>query len=140
MKGTIKLFIILISLTAVLIACDRPYCKNTNPVFDKYPPESGEYKSELVKQLDSTDKSKLSFWFNKYVESQGQELLFFNIQGDGLCAVIVLQVEEWSKLEELRQKKGESFKGAEFKNLKFDIQQDSTSIKFIFRDYSRIMD
>jgi hypothetical protein len=140
MKTKISLFVILLSLIVVFISCDRPECKNTNPLFDNYSPDSREYKTELVKQLKNIDKLKLSYWFKEYVESNGQELLFFNIQGDGLCAVIVLNVEQWSKLEELRQKKGVSFRGAEFKNLKFDIQQESSNVNFIFRDFDRIID
>jgi len=140
MKSKINLFIILLSLTTMFISCDRPDCKNTNPLFDNYSPNSREYKKELIKQLKNIDKLKLSYWFKEYVESNGQELLLFNIQGDGLCAIIVLTVQQWDKLEELRQKKGVSFRGAEFKNLKFDIQQDSTNVNFILRDFDRIID
>ncbi len=140
MKSKINLFIILLSLTTMFISCDRPDCKNTNPLFDNYSPDSREYKTELIKQLKNIDKLKLSYWFKEYVESNGQELLLFNIQGDGLCAIIVLTVEQWDKLEELRQKKGASFRGAEFKNLKFDIQKDSNNVNFILRDFDRIID
>ncbi len=140
MKRQIRLFIFLTVLVAVFIACDRPECKNTNPIFDNYSPESNEYKTELAKQLDRIDNSKLTYWFNEYVETNGQEILFFNIQGDGLCAIIVLNVEQWGKLEELRQKKGETYRGAEFVRLKFDIQQDSTTVRFIYRDFVNIID
>lgn len=140
MKSKISLFNVLIGITTLIIACDRPECKNTNQVFDEFAPDSREYKTELIKQLENTDYSKLTYWFKEYVESNGEELLFFNIQGDGLCAVIVLNVEDWKKLEALREAKGVSFSGAEFINLKFDIQQDSANIMFMFRDFRRIAD
>lgn len=140
MKTQFNLFVILFSLTTVFISCDRPDCKNTNPLFDNYSPDSREYKVELLKQLKNIDKLKLSYWFKEYGESNGKEMLFFNIQGDGLCAVITLNIEQWSKLEEFRQKKGDSFRGAEFKNLEFDIRQDSKNVYFIFRDFERIID
>ena len=73
-------------------------------------------------------------------ESAGKELLYFRIQGDGLCAKIVLNVEQWNKLEELRQKKGVTFRGAEFTNLKFDIVQDSLKTEFNYKDFDRIID
>ena len=129
-----------IVLTTLFFACDRPVCKNTNPLFDEYSPESKEYKAELIKQLKILDKSKLTYWFKEYIESNGQESLLFHIQGDGLCAIIEINVEQWGKLEKLKQKKGVSFRGAEFRNLKFDIIQDSANIKFIFRDFDRIID
>lgn len=134
-------FILTILAFSILTGgCDRPECNNTNPVFDKYSPVFGEYKTELAKQLGMADNSKLTYWFNQYTESNGQEQLFFNIQGEGICAVLVLDVEEWGKLEKLRQKKGLSFKGAEFTNLKFDIKQDSSQTKFIYRDFDKIID
>ena len=140
MKIKNKIILPLFCLALLLSACDRPVCKNTNPVFDKYSPDSDEYKSELIKQLGVVDKTKLTYWFSQYVESDGKELLFFHIQGDGLCAMLVLNVDNWSKLEELRQKKGVSFRGAEFINLKFEIEQDSLNTEFKFLDFERIID
>ncbi|MBK6963176.1 MAG: hypothetical protein IPH20_04360 [Bacteroidales bacterium] len=70
MKRQIRLFIFLTVLAVAFIACDRPECKNTNQIFDNYSPESNEYKTELAKQLDRIDNSKLTYWFNEYVENQ----------------------------------------------------------------------
>lgn len=84
MKVKIKILLPLFCLALLLSACDRPVCKNINPVFDKYSPDSDEYKSELIKQLEVVDKTKLTYWFSQYVESAGKELLFFHIQGDGI--------------------------------------------------------
>lgn len=128
------MFLLLIS------ACDRPSCTNTNPIFDQYKPSSNEYKTELVRQLKTVDQTKLRYWFKEFVETGDQELLIFYIQGNELCAQLAMQVEDWRKLKELREKKGESFVGAEFKNLKYDIKIDSTTIAFIFRDFDDIID
>jgi hypothetical protein len=35
-------------LLLMVIACDRPDCTNTNPIFDQYLPESEEYKTGLT--------------------------------------------------------------------------------------------
>jgi hypothetical protein len=140
MKTKINFLLALVTLATLFIGCDRPVCKNTNPLFDKYSPDSREYKAELGKQLGIVDRSKLTYWFNAYVESNGQEQVFFNIQGDGLCAVIVLDVEDWGKLEQLRQKKGLGYRGAKFTNLKFDIRQDSVKTVFIYRDFDKLID
>jgi hypothetical protein len=140
MRTKINFLLALVTLATLFIGCDRPVCKNTNPLFDKYSPDSREYKAELVNQLGIVDKSKLTYWFNAYAESNGQEQVFFNIQGDGLCAVIVLDVEEWGKLEKLRQKKGLGYRGAKFTNLKYDIRQDSVKTEFIYRDFDKLID
>lgn len=140
MRSKINYLFSIVTLVILFSACDRHVCKNTNPIFDKFAPISKEYKAELIKQLKTVDKSKLTYWFKEYIESNGEETLLFDIQGDGLCAVIALNVEQWSKLEVLRKKKGVTFRGAEFKNLKFDIKQDTTDIKFIYKDFDRIID
>lgn len=140
MQSKITRVFAVIATLAISFACDRPVCKNANPIFDQYPPESEVYKAELARQLEIADKSTLRYWFSAYVESKGQTFLHFNIQGDGLCAIIVLNVDRWNKLGKLRQNKGVSFRGAEFTNLTFDIRQDSTGISFIFRDYGKIID
>lgn len=140
MKEKASILFYLSFLLTLFSACDRPNCTNTNPIFDKFNPDSKEYKSELIKQLETVDKSKLRYWLKEYMESNGRELLLFYIQGDGLCAQIVLNVEQWNKLEELRKKKGVSYRNAEFKELKFDIQQDSLNIRFIYRDFDKIID
>ena len=67
-------------------------------------------------------------------------MLLFDVQGDGLCAVMELEVENWSRLSELRKKKGVSFRGAEFKDLKFDIMPDPADVKFVLRGFSEIID
>lgn len=135
-----KLQFVLILAAFLFVNCDRPECTNTNPIFNKYAPESEEYKTELVKQLDRIDPSKLSYWFQKYSNNCGKEQLYFNIQGDGLCAILMLDIEEWGQLKELKEKEGVSFQGAEFINLTFDIIKDSSQTKFIYRNFDRIID
>ena len=123
-----------------LISCDRPVCKNTNPIFDKYQPVSKEYKLELIKQLSIVDKSKLTYWFKEYTGNENKEQLHFHIQSKELCAVLVLDMEQWNKLEHFRKVKGGGYRGAEFVDLQFDIEQDSLNPKFVYRNLSRIID
>ena len=123
-----------------LISCDRPTCKNANPIFDDYQPVSTKYKQELVKQLSIVDKSKLRYWLKDYTEYENEVQLHFYIQSKELCAVLVLDVEQWNKLEQLKKTKGKGRFNAEFKNLQFEIVQDSLNPKFVYRDFSRIID
>jgi len=123
-----------------LISCDRPTCKNTNPIFNNYQPVSKEYKLELMKQLSIVDKSKLRYWLKEYTEHENEVQLHFYIQSKELCAVLVLNIEQWNKLERLRETKGKGRFNAEFTNLQFEIVQDSLNPKFVYRDFSRIID
>lgn len=134
-----KIFPIL-AVMILFISCDRPECVNTNPVFDQYLPNSTEYKMELINQLEIIDKSKLTYWLQKYEEVNGQEYLYFHIQGDDLCSILVLTMDTWDRLERVQQKKGVTFRGAEFTDLKFDIKQDSTGLEFVYESYDRIID
>ena len=122
------------------ISCDRPRCNNKNLIFETFEPNSKKYKDELVAQLNSVDSSQLTYWLQKYDNQNGKETLYFNIQGDGLCAILHLSVNNWNKLEHIRERKGIGRRGAEFTNLKFQIYQDSSSTDFVYISYDRLID
>ena len=122
------------------ISCDRSNCTTENSIFKENTPKSKAYKNELAKQLKSIDKSKLTYWLQKHELLDGKESLYFYIQSDGLCAVLHLTMNHWGKLEVLRAKKGVSYRGAEFKNLTFEIRKDAISTDFIYTTFDRIID
>lgn len=123
-----------------LVSCDRPRCDNANPIFEGNEPSSKKYKAELAKQLNAIDQTKLTYWLQKYEEQEGKEYLYFNIQGDDLCAILHLSMTHWDKLEKVREKKGAGRRGAKFTNLKFKVIQDSLSTQFIYTSYDSIID
>ncbi len=57
---------ILVLLLICLTSCDRPNCKNKNPILETNAPNSKKYKDELVNQLNKVDQSKLTYWLQKY--------------------------------------------------------------------------
>ena len=140
MKTLTKSFLALCLLLTFFYSCSRPDCKNSNPIFDKYSPENKEYKDELVKQLNQLDKSSLTYWFEKYEEKEEKEYLHFSVQGENLCARIILTVNQWENLENLRKVRGESYKGAKFKNLEYTIHQDTLLTEFTYVSHKRIID
>ena len=138
----LKLSQILFPVIAVCltVACDRPDCINTNPVFDQYSPESEEYKNELINQLKLNDGEELRYWLKKYDAEHGQEYLYFYVQGGNLCAVMQMKVDNWKGMEDLREKKGVSYRGAEFKGLTYQVSRDESGTKFTYQSYQRIID
>lgn len=131
----------IIGLALLTVGCDTPTCKNTNSTFDKYAPDTKEYKDELVKQLATVDKSKLTYWMDTYQEDNNSKYINALIQGDGLCAKIVLTVNDSGKgIEDILKNKGKGYHGAQLEDLKYDIKQDSTSIEFVFQEISGIVD
>ena len=136
-----KLVCTILALSLIcFVSCDRPRCNNKNLIFETFEPNSKKYKDELVAQLNSVDSSQLAYWLQKYDNQNGKETLYFNIQGDGLCAVLHLSVNHWDKLEHIRERKGIGRRGAEFTNLKFQIYQDSSSTDFVYISYDRLID
>lgn len=137
---SILVYTLLFLLTICVVSCDRPKCNNENPIFENYSPNSKKYKDELVRQLDKIDQKELTYWLQKYEKQNGNESLYFHIQGGGLCAILHLSMNHWDKMENIRMKKGVGRRGAEFTNLKFDIVQDSLSTKFIYSTFDRLID
>ncbi|UPT70654.1 MAG: hypothetical protein M0D53_16560 [Flavobacterium sp. JAD_PAG50586_2] len=68
MKKYFTFSILALCLLSSFVSCDRPDCKNNNPIFDKYLTNENEYKAELAKQLSRTNKSELTFWMDSYKE------------------------------------------------------------------------
>jgi hypothetical protein len=141
MTKSLTSLVTIFGLLVLMTSCDRPACENTNSIFAKFAPDTKEYKDELIKQFANVDKSQLSYWMDTYQEDNDSPRILVNIQGSGLCAKILLAVKDSDKgIEGLLAKKGVGYRGAELKDLTFDIQQDSVSTEFIFKEISGIVD
>ena len=139
-KYFIKSITVLCFLTFI-VSCDKPICKNTNPIFDKFSPYKKEYIDELVKELEKIDKTKLTYWMENYQEIGKSQFIYVNIQSEGLCAKTVLKIESSKKgIEGILKNNGDGYIGAELENLKFEIKKDSTSTVFVFKEISGIVD
>ena len=135
-KSTLILFTFLIFLAS----CNRPDCENTNSIFDSNSLETNVYKEELVKEMDRIGKENLTYWLSNYVEQNGKEFITVNIQGDGLCAKGLLQVNDWTNIEGIKKTKGVSYNGAQLKGLTFDVITNEESIDFIYKNLESIVD
>lgn len=124
----------------LLTSCDRTQCDNNNPIFDNHDPNSEIYKTELAKQLNTLDTSKLRYWLQKYENNQDVESLYFYIQSDELCAVMHMSMTHWTQLEELRTKQGVGRRGAEFVNLQYDIVNNKDHTQFLYKGFDRMID
>ncbi len=125
---------------ALHISCDRPDCVNINPVFDKNKPESIAYKDELINELKSADITKITYWLKSYEEKHGREYLTFFVQGEGICALMEMEVNDWTGLEDLREKKALSYRGAQFMGLEYEVKRSEYETQFIYKAHERIID
>jgi len=135
-----KSLLILSILLIFLASCDRPDCKNTNSIFDSNGVETNMYKQELIKEMHRIGKNNLTYWVSSYTEQNGKEFITVNIQGDGLCAKGLLQVNDWNIIEGIKKTKGDSYIGAQLKGLTFDIITNGESIDFIYKNIVSIVD
>lgn len=135
------LILTIFGLLIIVTGCERPECKNSNPIFNRYTLDTKEYKDELVKQFANIDKSKLTYWVDTFIERDNAPYIQVHVQGDGLCAKFVLVVNDSKKgIEKLLKNKGRGYSGAELKDLKFSIRQNVTSTEFVFQEISGIKD
>jgi len=123
-----------------VISCKSPQCKNKNVVFDKFGPSSRDYKEELIKQLGAVDHSKINFLFHECFSTNGKNYLIFFVRSDSLCANAILLIRSWTGIENIEKTKGKGYRGAEFKNLKFDIYRDSLQTELVFKSADKIFD
>jgi hypothetical protein len=130
------IYIILLQVILLLSSCNKPECFTKNIIFKNNVPNSKIYKGELVKKLKTVEQEDLRFWLKSYDE----ETLYFNIQGNNLCAILPLTIKDWKKLESVQKSNVKGYVGAEFTNLNFDIIQDSIATKFIYKNYDYIID
>jgi hypothetical protein len=131
----------ILAISIITASCDRPACENTNPIFDKYSPGENEYKDELLNQLSQIEKSKLTYRVETYQKIHNSEYIGVHIQGDGLCAKIILLIKNSHKgIENILEHEGMGYMGAELKELKFSISQDSAKTEFVFQEVSNIVD
>jgi hypothetical protein len=136
----ISKFIFFVAIAGLMFSCDRPECKNANPIFDNYSPVTNQYKDELARQLQMPEQEDLTYWLDKYESIGDKEYILVYIQGGELCAKGLVLVNNWSKLEGIRRTKGESYHGAELRGLEIDIRRDEQTSELIFNDLDRIID
>ena len=131
-------------LVSGFFSCGSAVCENTNPVFDNYEPVSKEYQLELIKQLSIVDKSKLTYWFKEFTELENEKHLHFLIKSKDLCAILVLEVNDelldkhWPKSR--RKNKYSNHKNTQVLGLKYDIDDNTSNPKFVYKKHFTIVD
>ena len=129
----------LLLLVLLISTCNKPSCKNSNPVFENYAPGTKAYNNELATQLRDAD-TKAKFWIEGYETNQGKEYMTVEVQAQGMCAKMCLDITGNTRLEQFRKVKGMSYSGAELSGLYYHIVQNDSSYSFVFDDVDWIVD
>lgn len=137
-----SLFPVLITL--LLLSCDRPECKNTNPIFDRYDDSTKEYKAELINQLNAQPKY-LTYWIDMFTENKNRYYMRIHVQGQNLCAKMNLDITESERFPHHKKtiakpEGGYGYCGAELRGLVYHIDSSNGNYNFIFDDVVWVVD
>ena len=137
-------FVILVIIIYFLITYHfRPDCKNTNPIFDKYPYTDKEYKMELAKQLKLTDSTKCYYYVRKYLEKNNRQYLVVDIVGGNICTKGLFDMTDIFKeghFQQFQNNKGNGWGGAELDGFKYKIDITADTINFVAMSLKRFID
>jgi len=132
-------FVALATLT-LIVACGKTEDKASNAILLSNAPETNAYKKELASLLEKIDPTKLEYYFDHYVEKDGTDYLYVNIEG-AVDATAVVTVHEWDdNFKKIQKFKGKGYSGSEFKNLKLEVERDSANISFVYKGMDGIAD
>ena len=74
------------------------------------------------------------------VKENEKEYILVNIQHDSLCAKGKILVNDWNKIEKIKNAKGQGFHGAKLMGLTFNIEKDSNNIEFVYKNLIWVLD
>lgn len=135
--------ILILLLLLISVSCNRPNCNctNTNPVFERHPPASNEYKQAILDQLRYIDGSSLIYRVDKYEELGSKGYLLVDVQSDDLCVMMILDVTKDSKgVGGIVKNKGKGYKGAELSDVAFAPVMNGKDIRFELISVGKIID
>ena len=130
----------------LLYSCDRPECKNHDPVFTEFSPDANEYKAELISQINSADARKLTYWIDKFTTNDSQYYLVVYVQGEKICAKAMLDITDSERFKPSkiavtkRRKGGFGYHGAELSGLKYRIDSTGNNYNFVFESVDHVID
>lgn len=140
MKKQFKTLVAFCACVVLVAACKRKECKNTDAAFDKLLPGTEEYRRALAQKIKTSGAQNLNYYLEDYKEVTGKRYLQVKIQGDSLCAKIMMEVKNWSGIENIKATEGKGYHGAELKGLSFDVTTDSLGTSFIYRSVDKVVD
>jgi hypothetical protein len=138
-----KLIAVACAGAVFLSACDRPECKNTNPIFEQHAYDSRPYLEELIKEIAKRDPKDLSYWMHTWEIRDYKRHMVVHVQGDGLCAKAFLTYPDDETAERPKKRNYTSAggaRGAEIIGLRFELMDGDTAPVLLFKGYDDMID
>jgi hypothetical protein len=87
--------------------------------------------------MQQSGQDRLRYWFNQYEKRDNKEYILVHVQGDSLCAMGEVLVQNWDKIQGLRG--GAGYSGAELSGLRLAIAEQEEDV-LVYRGLERILD
>ncbi len=116
---------------------------NNNPVFDKFDPESIEYRNELKNQIEKIGIDKLNFWIFSLKRIDGVDYLKLYVQSVHLCAILFAMNLSGKAISKFPDKNLESrlgYHGARLVNVELKTDTTLKQTNFVIGKIGRILD
>jgi len=127
-------------LFLTLISCSYIPVVNKEPVFTNFKPESKEYRNKLAEIIRS-NQDDLTYVFERYIQKNGSDYLEIKVYGDDIAATAMVLVEQkGNSVDEIVEKKGVSYRGAELFGLELDVIDTPNGATFVYKDLDFIID
>lgn len=131
----IKLIALVFCFT--LLSCHN-IVGNQEPLFDKFKPESKEYKDKLAEKIKTNDD--VSFYFNHLFKRDNKDYMQISVEGNYFKAVGFVLVNNWKKIEGIKDANGGGYNGAELMGLQLDIIPNPEGAILVYKDLDWIID
>lgn len=127
----------------VLIMCVAKLTEHKctrNAILDKYPPESREYKTELLTHLRTANLADLDYYIEDYSEKDDRQFLDVSMHSKELCAITQMEITGVEKMAGIISEKAMGSHGAGLDELKFRIDSVDGNYHFYITDFDHIID
>lgn len=124
-------------------SCDRPKCKNSNPVFDMYDPESVEYRKEVGSEIERIGQDKLEYWIYTFKNINSEHYIKLYVQSDGLCAILFARnISGRAFIKPIKENYEHGFgsSGAKLFDVQLTVDTVDNETNFIIEKIGRIID
>ncbi|WP_276134441.1 hypothetical protein [Polluticoccus soli] len=132
--------VIILFLVIFISSCDRPECKNTNPIIAQQPFHTTEYKTELASLIKEKGAENLDYWLAYYYRQDGKDYATVYVQGDGVCAIMLMDITHGQGWQNFKKAQGVSYNGARLIDLHYRIEQNGLQTNFVFEKMRMILD
>lgn len=134
----IKKLLILMGVGAM--GCNDHRCA-TGAMYDLYDTVANKtYANEVVKRLSKVAPDKMDVYIGDYSSDKGRDYLQVGMHSDSVCAVVKMDITDCADMNDVKEKKGVSYRSAGIRGLKYKIDSGGGEVRFVMESIEGIID